>query len=213
MIAPRAPFPFNRNRGVWFVLVDELAYKHRAMPLRDLQIVPDVNALDLDLGHDLPEDARLPRRHKTRRAAVKADDGDFVGLGLHRLEHLACQIGPRGLEDREAVRGILAANRIMQLDRKPAQGIEQPVATGAEHALEPAVAQEEGALAVLHRQAQHQEVPEHVTSPYGSRAIRADRLRRSRTGPGRGIPSGRRAAALSSRDDGRERPRHRARAR
>ena len=184
-MAPRAPLPFNQNRGVWFVLVDELAYRHREMPLRDLQIVPDVNALDLDLGHDLPEDTRLPRRHKIRRAAVKADDGDFVSLGLHRLEYLGCQIGPRGLEDREAVRGILAANRIMQFDRKPAQGIEQPAATGAERALEPAVAQEESALAVLHRQAQHQEVPEHVTSPYGSRAIRAassieDRTRASR---------------------------------
>src|SRR5258707_7120829 len=52
----------------------------------------------------------------------------------------------------------------MALGNAPAEGIEQPVPAGPEHTLEPAVAQQEGALALLHRQAQHQ-LPQHDTSP------------------------------------------------
>jgi hypothetical protein len=50
----------------------------------------------------------------------------------------------------------------MELDGELAQRIDETVAARLEHLLETAVAREEGALAVLHRYAQH-EVPLHGT--------------------------------------------------
>ena len=120
----------------------------------DLRVTRHVDALDIDLGRDLPEHARLPRTHQVQRTAVEADDGDLVGLGLDRFEHLGGEIRPRRLEHRMAVGRKLGANHLVQLDRKAAQRIEQTVPARLEHLLEPAVAHEEGALAVLDRHAQ-----------------------------------------------------------
>ena len=97
------------------------------------------------------------------RPAVEADDGELVGLGLDRLEQLGGEIGPRRLEHGVAIRRELGAHDRVQLDRELAQRIEQTVAARLEHLLEPAVAREEGALAVLHRHAQHEQVPVHGT--------------------------------------------------
>ncbi len=90
------------------------------------------------------------------RPAVDADDGDLVGLGLDRLEQLGGEIGPRRLEHGVAIGRELGAHDLVQLDRELARRIEQRVAAGLEHPLEPAVARQEGALAILHRHAQRQ---------------------------------------------------------
>ena len=166
-----------------------LARDHREMARRDLRVARHVDALDLDAGCDLPEHAGLPRTHQVRRTAVEADDGDLVGLRLHRLEHLGGEIGPRRLEHGVALGREFGAHDLVQLDREAAQRVEQPVAARAEHSLEPAVAHEEGALAVLHRQAQHQKVPVHGTSPsLAARQRREAGLQSRGLGSGRALP-------------------------
>src|SRR6202012_2010323 len=50
--------------------------------------------------------------------------------------------------------------------------IEQAVTSGLEHALQPAVARQQSALAILHRQLRHQQMPGHGTPP--SLAFRHD---------------------------------------
>ena len=104
------------------------------------------------------------------RPAVEADDGELVGLGLDRLEQLRGEIGPRRLEHGVALGRELGAHDRVELDRELAQRIDQAVAARLEHPLEPAVAREEGALAVLHRHAQHQQVPVHGTLSFIGRA-------------------------------------------
>ncbi len=100
-----------------------------------------------------------------RRTAVEVDDGDFLRLRVHRLEQRLGEIGPRRLQHSETLRRKLGTHDIVQLDRKLAPRIEQRVAARLEHALESAVAHQEGALAVLHRDAQYEQVPVHGTSP------------------------------------------------
>ena len=98
-------------------------------------------------------------------AAVEADDGDLVRLRLHRLEQLRRQIGPRGLQHGVTLRGEFGANDVEDLRRQLTPQIEQPMTTGFEHALEPAVARQQRALAILHRQRLHQQMPGHDTPP------------------------------------------------
>ena len=81
-------------------------------------------------------------------------DRELVGLGLDRLEQLRGEIRPRRLEHGETLGREFGAHDIVQLDGELAPRVEQRVAARLEHALEPAVAHEEGALAVLHRHAQ-----------------------------------------------------------
>ncbi len=92
------------------------------------------------------------------------------------------EIRPRRLEHGVALRRELGAHDIVQLDRELAPRIEQRVAARLEHALEPAVAHEEGALAVLHRHAQHEQVPVHGTSPSLAARLPRGRIALSRTG-------------------------------
>jgi hypothetical protein len=139
-----------------------LARDHHEMARCHLRIAGHIDTLDLDAGRDLPEHAGLPRAQKVERTAVEADDGELIGLGLDRLEQNRGQIGPRRLEDGVALRRELGAHDAMELDRELAQRIDETVAARLEHLLETAVAREEGALAVLHRYAQHQ-VPGHGT--------------------------------------------------
>ncbi len=80
-------------------------------------------------------------------------------FGLHRLEQLGGEIGPRGLQHRVTLGREFGANDAEQLGRKLAPRIEQAVTAGFEHALEPAVARQQRALAVLHRHTQHQHMP------------------------------------------------------
>jgi hypothetical protein len=73
-----------------------------------------------------------------------------------------------GLQHGVAVGRELGADRAEHLRAKLVQRIEQAVQAGFEHPLEPAVAREEGALAILHRQRQRHDRPVHVTySPHG----------------------------------------------
>ena len=65
------------------------------------------------------------------------------------------EVRPCRLEHREALRREFGAHDVAQLDRKLPLRVEQGVAARLEHLLEPAVAHQEGALAVLHRHAQH----------------------------------------------------------
>src|SRR5262249_55601414 len=85
------------------------------------------------------------------------------------LEQRYYEIRPRGLEHRVALGGELRAHDVVHLDRELAQRIENAVAARIEHPLEPAVAREEGTLAVLHGHAQHHEMPVHGTSPVSPR--------------------------------------------
>ena len=150
------------------VLGDErvaLARDHREMARRDLRVARHVDALDIDAGRDLPEHARLPRRHQVHRPAVEADDGDLVRLGLDRLEQLGGEIRPRRLEHGVALGRELGAHDLVQLDR-------QSRAPGRTARWRPGSStrsnrplRRRGALAVLHRHAQHQQVPVHGTSP------------------------------------------------
>jgi len=133
---------------------------------------------------------------KVRRPAIKADDGHLVGLRLHRLEHLGGEVGPRCLEHGVPIGREFATHDLVQLDRQAAQRVEQPVPAGSEHLLEPTVAHEEGALAVLHCHAQHHKVPIHNTSP--SLAPRQDReagLQFAKWGPDARLPLERRTEA------------------
>ncbi len=150
-----------------------LARNHRQVPRLHLRVAGHVDALDLDAGHDLPEHADLPRRHQVRRPAVEADDRHLLGLGLDHLEQLRREIAACRLEHGKTIGRVLGAHDLVPLDRELLARIEQGVAARLEHPLEPAVARQEGTLAVLHRHAQHQQGPVHNTSP--SLAARDDR--------------------------------------
>ncbi len=139
-----------------------LARDHREMARGDLRIAGDVDALDLDARRDLPEHAGLPRTHEVHRPAVEAEDRDLVGLGLDRLEQLRREIRPCRLEHGIAVRCELGTHDIVQFGGQIAGRVEQRMAARLEHPLDPAVARQEGALAVLDRHAQRQH---HGTSP------------------------------------------------
>ncbi len=91
-----------------------------------------------------------------RRTTVELDDRDLVSLGLDRLEQLRREIRPCRLQHGEPLRRKLSANDIVLLDGELAPRVEQRVTARLEHALETAVAREEGALAILHRHAQGQ---------------------------------------------------------
>ena len=126
-----------------------------------------------------------------QRAAVDADDRDLECLGRNLLEQLGRKLRLRGLEHGEAIGRELGAHDVVQLDRELMRRIEQRVAAGLEHPLEPAVARQEGALAVLDRDAQREQVPVHNTSPSLARAAGAAEtgLQFSRgLGSGRALP-------------------------
>ena len=129
-------------------------------------------------------------------------------LRLDRLEQRGGQLRPRRLEDGVAIGRELGAHDQMDLDRERAQRVEHAVAAGLEHPLEPAVARQEGALAVLYRHAQHQKMPVHGTSPSlaaGSAARPGFSFTRTgirtRASRGRGGPG-----LQPARDDGPSRP-------
>ena len=177
-----------------------LARDHLEMALLDPRIAGHVDALGVDLGRDLPERPRLPRRHEMRRAAVEGDDGELIRLRLHHLEQLCRQIGPCGLEHGMALRRKLGAHDLQHLDRELTAGIEQTVAARFEHALEPAVARQQGALAVLYRYMQHQQRPVHGTSPSIALRPAAGRLASgSRTGSRARLPDRTAGRGLSRR--------------
>jgi hypothetical protein len=143
------------DHGLGEVLVVR-AVHHHEVARRDLRLARHVDALDIDSGHDLPEGARLPRPDQVHRPAVEAHDRELAGARLDELEQLGREIGPRRLEHGELVGREFCAHDVVELDRDPTGGVEQHVAARLEHPLEPAVARDEGALAVLHGHAQRE---------------------------------------------------------
>ena len=94
-----------------------------------------------------------------RRPAVEADDGDLVRTGLDRLEQLRRELRPRRLEHGVAIGRDLRAHDREELDRDLMRRDRTAGGGPVEHLLEPAVARQQGALAVLDGHAQHQKVP------------------------------------------------------
>jgi hypothetical protein len=154
---------------------------HRQVARCDPRVARHVDALDIDAGRDLPVHAHLPRADDVGRPAVQADDRDLSTARLDRREYVGRDVRPRRMKRRIAVRAELAAHDIVHFDAELAQRVEQPVAAGREHALQPAVAGQEAALAVVDRHAQHHQMPVHGTSPsFAARQGRAAELRRAR---------------------------------
>ncbi len=153
----------------------------------DTRIAGHVDALDIDAGRDLPVGTRLPGRHELHRTPIEADDGDFVRLRRHELEQHGSKIRPRGVQHRVSLRREFGANNAEHLGRKLAPRIEQAVTAGFEHALKPAVARQQGALAILHRHMQHQEMPGHgkppsfTLRPEVGKQVSFERISRTRT--------------------------------
>ena len=153
-----------------------LARHHRQMPRIDLRVARDVDALDIDLGRDLPEHAGLPRAHQVRGRPSMLTIATSSALVATSSNSSAASSGCAGLEHGEAIGRELGAHDVVQLDRELMRRIEQRVAAGLEHPLEPAVARQEGALAILDRDAQREQVPVHNTSPsLAPRGRRGDR--------------------------------------
>jgi hypothetical protein len=138
---------------------------------------------------------------------IEADDGDFIRLRLHYLEQLRRKIGPCGVQRRVAIRRKFDANNAEQLGRQLVPRIEQAVPARFEHALEPAVPRQQGALAILHRHMRHQQMPRHGMPP--SLAFRPEvgkqvsLQRKSRTQTR--LPESSAGRGLSLRHDGRTR--------
>ena len=100
------------------------------------------------------------------RTAVEADDGELVGPRLHRLEQLGRQLRPLRLHHGVALGRELGAHDL-EASRPSARrsGSNSRWRPGSEHALVAAVAQQEGALAILHRHTQNQKNASHFTPP------------------------------------------------
>jgi len=94
-----------------------------------------------------------------------------------------------------AIRGELRPHDREDLGCALARRIEQTVAAGFENPLEPAVTRQEGALAILHRHAQHQNRPGHGTYSFSwpTGTMPTASLRERGLGAGRVFPCERRA--------------------
>ena len=129
-------------------------------------------------------------------------------LRLDRLEHLGRQIRPRRLEHGVAIGRKLGAHDVMQLDRSSRSGSNSRCRPGPSTRSNRPLRVQEGALAVLHRHAQHQKAGSWHVSFVGRAACRAGLGCVSRIRSRTRLPERSAGRGLSLRDSGHARASH-----
>jgi len=109
--------------------------------LRHAKVGGRVDHLDTHVGQRLPERPQPARQDEMLRRAIERYDGHLARASRDDLEVFGRDVGMRARKQQRALRRHLRVNHLAHLDGKPAQGIENAVATRREQLLEAAVAQ------------------------------------------------------------------------